>query len=56
MSKRSNFYKKTVSGAVKNEIMQNKDLAEKLHKPITRKFEAKSTFIFYIIYKYNLWC
>ena len=26
-------------GAVKNEIMQNKEVAEELHKPITKKFE-----------------
>ena len=26
-------------GAVKNKTMQNKELAEELHKPITRKFE-----------------
>ena len=45
-----------MSGAVKNEIMQSKELAEELHKPITGKFEAKSTFIFYIMYKYNLGC
>ena len=45
-----------MSGAVKNEIMQNIELAEELHNPIIRKCEAKSTFIFYIIYKYNLGC
>ena len=33
------FDKKTVDGAVKKEIIQNKELAEELHKPIIRKFE-----------------
>ena len=33
------FDKKAAIGAVKNEIMQNKELAEELHKPIIRKFE-----------------
>ena len=33
------FHKKTSGGAIKNEIISNKELAEELHKPITRKFE-----------------
>ena len=33
--------KKTASGAVKNETMQNKELAEELPKPIIRKFEKQ---------------
>ena len=33
------FKKKSAGGAVKNEIMQNKDLVEDLHRPIIRKFE-----------------
>ena len=33
--------KKTAGGAVKNETMQNKELAEELHKPIIRKFEKR---------------
>ena len=40
--------KKTAGGAVKNKIMQNKELAEELHKPIIRKFKkgkAHSSFI-----------
>ena len=32
---------------VKNEIMEKKELVEKLEKPIIRKFEKKSTLIFY---------
>ena len=32
------FDKKTVGGAVKSEIMQDKELAEELHKSIIRKF------------------
>ena len=30
-----------MSGAVKNEIMQNKELAEELHKPIIRNSEKQ---------------
>ena len=33
--------KKTAGGAVKNETMQNKELAEELHKPITTKLEKR---------------
>ena len=33
------FDKKTASGAIKNEVMQNKELAETLYKPIFRKFQ-----------------
>ena len=39
--------RKTSGGAVKNEIMQNKELAEVLHKPILENFGKNSTFIFY---------
>ena len=35
------FDKKTVGGAVKSEIMQDKELAEELHKSIIRKFEKR---------------
>ena len=35
------FDKKTVGGTVKNEITQNKKLAEELHKLIIRKFEKR---------------
>ena len=31
---------KFAGGAIKNWIMSNKELAEELHKPITRKFET----------------
>ena len=30
------FFDKTAGGAGKNEIMQNKELAEELHKPIIK--------------------
>ena len=41
--------KKTAVGAIKNEIIQNKELAEELHKPIIRKFEkTTSIIIFYV--------
>ena len=33
------FDKNFFGGTVKNEIVFNKELAEKLHKPITRKFQ-----------------
>ena len=32
------FDRKTAGGAVKNDNMSNKELAEELHKPIIRKF------------------
>ena len=36
------FDKKTASsGAIKSEIMSNQELAEKIHKPITRKFKKR---------------
>ena len=33
------FNKITCGGAIKNEIMSNKELAEELHKAINKKFE-----------------
>ena len=42
------FDKKIAGGAVKNEIIQNKELTEEPHKPIIRKFEkrkVRSSFI-----------
>ena len=36
----------TSSCAIKNEIMSNKQLAEKLHKPIIRKFEKRKVYSF----------
>ena len=35
------IFDKTACNAVKNEFMQNKELAEELHKPIIRKFEKR---------------
>ena len=35
------FDKKTSGNSIKNEITSNKQLAEKLHKPIIRKFEKR---------------
>ena len=40
------FEKKTAGGAVKNEIMQNKESAEKLREPINRKFEKRKVHSF----------
>ena len=34
-------YKKTSGGTVRNEIISNNELAEKLHKPVIRKFEKR---------------
>ena len=42
------FDKKTISGAIKNENMSKKELAEDLHKSIIKRFEkrkVKSPFI-----------
>ena len=42
------FDEKTEYGTVKNKIMKNKELAEKLHKPVIRKFEKRKVFSSYI--------
>ena len=39
------FDKKTSVGAIKNEDMSNKELAEEFHKPIIRKFEKRKLLI-----------
>ena len=46
------FDKKTSGGALKNEDILNKELAEKLHKPITTKFEKRKVHSFFID---NIW-
>ena len=43
------FDEKTAVGADKNEIVQNNELAEELHKSVIRKFE-KSTLMFYRLF------
>ena len=43
-----NKNKKTASDAVKNGIMHNKELAEKLHKPIIRKSEKPKVHSFFM--------
>ena len=35
------FDKKTSGGAIENEVMSNKELAEELYKPVIRKFEEQ---------------
>ena len=35
------FNKKSKGGGIKNEIKENQQLANKLHKPIIRKFKKK---------------
>ena len=42
------FDKKTSGGPIKNKIMSNKELAEKLHKPIIRKFEKRKVYSSFI--------
>ena len=44
--------KETSGGAVKNEIMQNKKLAEELHKPIITKFKNSKVYLLFID---NIW-
>ena len=44
--------KKTSGGALKNEDILNKELAEKLHKPITTKFEKRKVQSLFID---NIW-
>ena len=39
------FDKKLSGGAIKNELMSTKDLAEELHKPIIRNFMKKYTHV-----------
>ena len=46
------FDKKTADGVVKNEIIQNKELAEELHKPLIRKFEKRKVHSSFID---NIW-
>ena len=42
------FDKKTAAGAIKNEIMENKGLAEELHKSTIRKFEERKVYSCFI--------
>ena len=45
------FDEKTAVGADKNEIIQNNELAEELHKSVIRKSEkTKSTLMFYKLF------
>ena len=46
------FDKKTSDGAVKSEMVQNKELAEELHKSIIRKSETRKV---YSSFKDNIW-
>ena len=47
------FDKKTAgNGAIKSEIMSNQELAEEIHKPITRKFEKRKVHSSFID---NIW-
>ena len=46
------FGKNTSSGAVKNEDMSNKELAEELHKQMIRKFKNQKVFSSFIG---NIW-
>ena len=46
------FNKKISSGAIKNEIKSNEELAEKLHRPIIRKFKKMKVYSAFID---NIW-
>ena len=46
------FAIETSGGAVKNEIMSNKELAEELHKPLIRIFEKRKVRLSFID---NIW-
>ena len=46
------YDKKTSGGAIKNEIMTNKELPENLYKPIIRKFKKQKVYSFFID---NIW-
>ena len=47
------FNKKTFGGIVKNKIIYNKELVEKLHKLIIRNFEKRKVLSSFID---NIWC
>ena len=48
-----NFFDKKATGvAAKNEVMQNKELAEELHKPLIRKFIKRKVYSSFI---YSIW-
>ena len=42
------FDEKTSAGAIKNENMSNKELAEESHKPIIRKFNNRKVHSFFM--------
>ena len=44
--------RKTKGGGIKNEIKQNEQLAEEVHKPIIRKFKKRKV---YSAFKDNIW-
>ena len=46
------FDKKSKGSGIKNEIKQNQQLAEELHKPIIRKFKKRKV---YLTFKGNIW-
>ena len=44
--------KSASGGAIKNEFMSNKELGEKLHKPVTKKFKKRKIYSSFIN---NIW-
>ena len=46
------FDKKTSGSGIKNEIKQNEQLAEELHKPIIKEFKKRNV---YSSFKENIW-
>ena len=47
------FDKKSKGSGIKNEIKENQQLANELHKPIIRKFKKRKV---YSSFKDNIWC
>ena len=46
------FDKKSLGGAIKNEIMSNKELAKEIHKPVNRKLKTGKVHSFFVD---NIW-
>ena len=47
------FDKKSKGSGINNEMKQNQQLPEELHKPIIRKFKKRKV---YSAFKDNIWC
>ena len=49
------FDKKTADVSVKYKIIENKELAEKWHRPIIRKFEKRKVYWSFIDHIWSCW-